>query len=66
MKKDLHITNNDGPEAWLPVIEAIKNEFTGPFQGTFALMVKGKPVLHITSDFIVELLEDYVEKHKKL
>jgi hypothetical protein len=22
---DLHVTNNDGPNAWLPVIEEIKN-----------------------------------------
>jgi len=66
MRTDLHITNNSNPEDWLPVIEAIKATWYEPFQTSFALLDhEGKPTIHIASNFIVELLEDYVERHKK-
>jgi hypothetical protein len=63
---NLHITNQDGPEAWLPVIEEIKNASKDSmFQGVFTLkMGDDKPNMHIASDFIVKLLEDYVERNK--
>ena len=62
---DLHVTNNDGPEAWLPVIEEIKKTWDGPFQTSFVLMVDGKPKMHIASNFIVELLELYIKINTK-
>jgi hypothetical protein len=62
MRTDLHITNNSKPEDWLPVIEAIKETYNGPFQSVFSLMVDGKPTLHMTSEFVVQLLEEYVDR----
>jgi hypothetical protein len=59
---NLHVTNQDGPEAWLPVIEEIKNSSKDSmFQGIFTLKMGDKPDMHIASDFIVELLELYVK-----
>ena len=62
----LHVTNQDGPEAWLPVIEEIKNASKDSmFQGVFTLKMGDKPDMHIASDFIVKLLECYVKVHSE-
>jgi mitochondrial fission protein ELM1 len=59
---DLHVTTNDGPKAWLPVIEEIKSASKDSvFQGIFTLKMGDKPDMHIAADFIVELLELYVK-----
>jgi hypothetical protein len=62
--RGIHVTSQDGPEAWIPVIKTIKDAQTEHFAYIITLHAgDGKPILHLSSEFLITLLEEYVKNH---